>query len=149
MGEICAWTFLYVINSGVQVPGGVLEDEQGALLPVLAAAGGERHPEPHGLLRHVRHVQGTSSKVSALVIYNPACRELPKLGLRFFLGGGDMVESVPGHPSIFIISEWCLGAYDWAAERAAQVRAVPAEHAFLSPVWSLGIPLYVLFLNGA
>jgi len=40
---------------------------------------------------------------------------------------------VPGHPSICIISEWCLGARDWAAERAAQVRAVPAEHAHLPP----------------
>jgi hypothetical protein len=39
----------------------------------------------------------------------------------------------PGHPSICTISVWCLGAHDWAAERAAQVRAIPAEHAHLSP----------------
>jgi hypothetical protein len=39
----------------------------------------------------------------------------------------------PWNPSICTISEWCLGACDWAAERAAQVRAVPAEHVHLSP----------------
>jgi hypothetical protein len=69
----------------MQVPGGVLEDEQGALLPFLAAAGRQRHPEPHGLLRHVRHVQGTT----AVVLYNHAKRaaETRVQGV-FFLGGG-------------------------------------------------------------
>jgi hypothetical protein len=50
----------------------------------------------------------------------------------------------PGHLSIFIISEWCLDARNWAAERAAQVRAVPAEHAHPSPGWSW-TPLYMYY----
>ncbi len=98
-GGIGPWPFLYVIKFRVQVPGGVLEDEQGALLPVLAAAGGQRHPEPHGLLRHVRHVQGISI-VSALVIYNPATR------FRVFFGRGGGVNAplpfIPD-PSIWAI----------------------------------------------
>jgi hypothetical protein len=40
---------------------------------------------------------------------------------------------IPGHPSICTISEWCLGARDWGAERAAQVRAIPAKHAHSFP----------------
>jgi hypothetical protein len=49
--------------------------------------------------------------VSALVIYNPACRELPKLGLKvFFLGGWEYGGIGPWTSSMDSISEWCLGA---------------------------------------
>ena len=42
----------------LQVPRGFLEDQQGAVVPVLRAAGRQRPPEPHGLRGHVHHVQG-------------------------------------------------------------------------------------------